>query len=437
MFVDKALVKIHAGNGGDGAVSFRREKFVDRGGPDGGDGGKGGDVIFKASLNQNTLANFRHQRELTAEFGRAGAKRRMHGSSGKALEVLVPVGTVIYDEAGKALADLAENGQQVIIARGGRGGFGNAHFVSSTRQAPKVAEKGETGEELIATLELKMLADVGLVGLPNAGKSTLLSVISNAHPEIANYPFTTLIPSLGVVDIDSSTSLLFADIPGLIAGASEGKGLGDEFLRHVERNQILLHLIDIYNDDLAVSYKTIQAELKNYKKDLSRRPQIVVLTKIDGLEDEIISARLKELKKIVPRGIKSIAASAKSGQGIRELLQATKQLVQSISVKGPTSHKAQLTEVDVRGRTFHKGLPVISLDPSEGWQIKKIKDRFNVTGAKIEQFARRTDFNNFHGQQRLKDIMKKLGIMRELKNRGAKPGQTIQIGDSENQRIEY
>ncbi|HQU09741.1 MAG TPA: GTPase ObgE, partial [Opitutales bacterium] len=235
MFVDKAIVSVKAGDGGDGHLSFRREKFVERGGPDGGDGGDGGDVVFVASANKNTLADFRYKKELKAQDGAPGGKSRRHGKSGADLVVQVPEGTIVLSDKEEVLADLADDGASAVIAHGGLGGFGNAHFVSSTRQAPKVAEKGEPGEELNVRLELKMIADVGLVGLPNAGKSTLLSVVSQARPEIADYPFTTLTPNLGVVDIDKTKSLLFADIPGLIEGAAKGKGLGDEFLRHVER----------------------------------------------------------------------------------------------------------------------------------------------------------------------------------------------------------
>jgi GTPase len=327
MFVDKVQVAIKAGDGGNGVVSFRTEKFVDKGGPDGGDGGKGGDIVFVASRNQNTLAAFRFQKEIKAQPGKAGFSRKKHGRSGKDLEVAVPVGTVVIDNQGVVLADLAHDGDRSIIAKGGHGGFGNAHFVSSTRQAPRIAEKGEPGQELEATLELKMIADVGLVGLPNAGKSTLLSVISNARPEIANYPFTTLKPNLGMVDVDKENSLLFADIPGLIEGASEGKGLGDDFLRHVERTAVLVHLIDIYNDSVADAYKTIQSELKAYKVDLTKRPQIVALTKIDGMDEDIIADRMEELKAVVPKKAELFAISAPSHTSIREMLFAVNKKV--------------------------------------------------------------------------------------------------------------
>lgn len=277
MFVDTAKVFIQAGKGGNGAVSFRHEIYVDMGGPDGGTGGKGGDVIFVASENLNTLIDFRFKPELKATPGQNGAKRDRHGRSGEPLYVKVPMGTIVR-RAGKVIADLTEDGQEVIIAKGGDGGFGNAHFKSSVRQTPRIAEKGEFGETFDAELELRLLADVGLVGFPNAGKSTLLSVVSNARPEIADYAFTTLTPNLGVADIDDG-SLLIADLPGLIEGASEGKGLGDAFLRHIERTAVLLHLIDVYTDDIAGAYKTIRAELTNYNLELNNRPEVVALTK--------------------------------------------------------------------------------------------------------------------------------------------------------------
>ncbi len=296
-FVDAVTVKALAGAGGNGKLSFRREKFIAKGGPDGGDGGHGGDVVLLASRNQNTLAAFRYQKELKAESGKPGGNSNKHGKSGQDLLVAVPVGTVATGDDGDALADLTEDGQKVVIARGGRGGFGNAHFTSSRRQTPKFAEKGEPGEELELKLELKMIADVGLVGLPNAGKSTLLARLSNAHPEIANYPFTTLTPNLGVVDIGKKASVLFADIPGLIEGASSGKGLGHDFLRHVERTAVILHLIDAYHKDAADAYRTVRSELEAYSRDLVKRPEIVVLTKVEGLDDEIISDLIKQVRR--------------------------------------------------------------------------------------------------------------------------------------------
>lgn len=415
MFVDTATITVKAGDGGNGAVSFRHEKFVDKGGPDGGDGGKGADVIFVASYRQNTLANFRFQKQLHAEAGTPGSKRKKHGKNGQNLIVPVPVGTAIIGGEGEVLADLTFDGQAAIVARGGLGGFGNAHFVSSTRQAPRMAEKGEPGEELTATLELKMIADVGLVGLPNAGKSTLLSVISNAHPEIANYPFTTLVPNLGMVKVDDENTLLFADIPGLIEGASAGKGLGDDFLRHVERTLVLIHLIDCYESDVAQAYKTIQTELKAYKIDLSKKPQLVVLTKIDGLDDDIVKSQQEELKKVVPKSTKVYAISSPSKVGIQELLYG----VNTIVIKERAKQLAKAKPEDT--------LPVIEISKEQAWKVKKTDQGFVVTGRKIERFAMRTDFENNQGVQRLRDIMKKMGIMHELVRQGIEPGQKIKI----------
>lgn len=416
MFVDQVKVFVKAGDGGDGAVSFRHEKFVDKGGPDGGDGGDGGDVIFEASRNENTLASFRFQKRLEAQPGKPGFKTRKHGKSGADLIVKVPVGTVVSDSEGNVLADLAKDGLQTVIAAGGKGGFGNAHFVSSTRQAPRVAEKGEDGQELELSLELKMIADVGLIGLPNAGKSTLLSVISNARPEIADYPFTTLTPNLGVVDVDKSTALLFADIPGLIEGASEGKGLGDEFLRHVERSGVLVHLIDAYQEDIATAYKTIQDELKAYKVDMSKRPQIVALSKVDGLDQEMIDARTGELKAVVPKNTPIFAISAKDKAGMKELLKAIKSTVTKARAKAAKA-----------GKTEEAKLPVLTLKTDEAWHVSKSDQGFIVTGQKIERFARRTDFENYQGVRRLRDIMKKMGIMHGLQRVGIQPGDKIII----------
>lgn len=417
MFVDKVQVKIKAGDGGDGIVSFRHEKFIDKGGPDGGDGGDGGDVVLRATRNQNTLARFRYQKLLSAESGKPGDKAKKHGKSGRDLVVDVPIGTVVLDEQGRTVVDLAEDGQQAVIAKGGKGGYGNAHFTSSRRQAPRVAEKGEKGEQLTAVFELKMIADVGLVGLPNAGKSTMLAAISNARPEIANYPFTTLSPNLGIVNIDRHTSLLFADIPGLIEGASAGKGLGDEFLRHVERTAVLIHLIDIYHNDIAQAYKTIQHELSSYKIDLTKRPQLVVLNKIDGLDEDIVADRLKELRHITPKGTPLFAVSAKSGQGVGALLGATWKLVEK-------------TRQSVRKQPTKKLLPVLRLTEDSSWTLRQENDAFVVRCPKIERFARRTDFSSEPARQRLRDIMRKMGIMKELERRGIEPGQKIIIGTS-------
>lgn len=422
MFVDKATVSIKAGNGGNGNISFRHEKYIDKGGPDGGDGGDGGDVVFVASRNENTLVNFRFQRELKAEDGLAGGKRDKHGRSAKDLIVKVPVGTVVLNDKGVVLADLAEDEQRAIIAVGGKGGFGNAHFISSRRQAPRLAEKGEQGDALAAKLELKMIADVGLVGLPNAGKSTLLSVISNARPEIADYPFTTLTPNLGVVDVDGESSVLVADIPGLIEGAAEGKGLGDEFLRHVERTAVLLHLIDAYQEDAVEAYNTIQGELAAYKVDLSSKPQIVALTKIEGLDEEIIKDQLNKLSKIVPKDTTFMAISAQAKKGLPELLRKMRTMVES--------ERAKVVEAKEEAEI---GIPVLTVtNNQDAWEVTRDGDSFVVRGPKIERFASRTHFDNEEGVQRLRAIMRKNGILHELRRQGVRPEDTIRFGDSQN-----
>ncbi|MFA5003736.1 MAG: GTPase ObgE [Candidatus Saccharimonadales bacterium] len=414
-FIDHTTVQVLAGDGGNGRMSFRQEKFIDRGGPDGGDGGNGGNVIFVASRNQNTLMKFRFQKELKAEPGGAGDKVRRHGRSGKDLRVDVPVGTSIY-QAGVMRADLVEDGQEVVIARGGRGGFGNAHFVSSVRQAPKFAEKGEPGETYELDLELKMIADVGLVGLPNAGKSTLLSVISNARPEIADYPFTTLTPNLGVVDVAGETGLLFADIPGLIEGAATGKGLGDEFLRHVERTSVLVHLVDAASEDIAKDYKTIQAELKSYKVDLASKPQIVCLSKIDTVTAAQIADQTKKLKKVLPKGTQFFAISSQAHKNLQELLFAVAKVVQ-------TERARRIAEEPEEDK-----LPVLRLKEQEPWRVSKVASGFLVSGHKIEKFAMRTNFENEESIQRLKAIMRKMGIAHALARQGARAGDTVLIG---------
>lgn len=417
-FVDKVNVSVAAGAGGDGKLSFRHEKFIDKGGPDGGDGGHGGDVILLASRNQNTLAAFRYKKEITADDGKPGGKTRMHGRSGKHLIVAVPVGTVATTEEGRVVADLISDGQQQVIAKGGKGGFGNAHFVSSRRQAPNFAEKGEPGEALSLQLELKMIADVGLVGLPNAGKSTLLSKLSNARPEIADYPFTTLTPNLGVVDIDNESSLLMADIPGLIEGAAAGKGLGHDFLRHVERTAVILHLIDAYHSNPAEAYQTIRDELKAYSSDLVKRPEVIALTKIEGLDEEIINDLISQLKRVAPKKAQIFAISAQAGTGIKPLLYSLKQNV--------TAERNKKTI-----KTIDNSLPVIKLtDTSDAYTVVKVGDIFKVTGGRIERFASRTDFDRDEGVQRLRDIMRRAGILHELTRQGIEAGQTIQIGDA-------
>ena len=422
MFVDTAKVFISAGKGGDGAVSFRHEIYVAKGGPDGGVGGDGGDVIFVATEGLNTLIDFRYKPELKAKPGQNGSKCDRTGATGEPLYVKVPMGTIVRRD-GKVIADLTENGNEVIIAKGGEGGSGNAHFKSSVRQTPRIAEKGELGETFEAELELKLLADVGLVGFPNAGKSTFLSVVSNARPEIADYAFTTLTPNLGVADIDDG-SLLIADIPGLIEGASEGKGLGVAFLRHVERTAVLLHLIDAYTDDVAGAYKTIRAELANYNVDLTDRPEIITLTKIDGLDDDIVQMQIDAVK-AVAGNTPVFAISSTAHKGLTEVLRALRQKV----------IEAREVDIDVEDETDE--IETISLGKekiAESWAVDRIEDDngiyFVVTGEKIERFARRTKFDNYEGINRLRDIMKKLGIAHELRRRGAEGDSIIQISDN-------
>lgn len=421
MFVDTATVTVRAGRGGDGAVSFRHEIYVDKGGPDGGDGGKGGDVVFVATENLNTLLDFRYRPELKAEDGIAGSKRKRAGRMGQSLYVKVPVGTVVKQD-GKVIADLTTHGEQVVIAKGGDGGFGNAHFKSSTRQTPRMAELGEPGDAFEAELELKLLADVGLVGFPNAGKSTFLSVVSNARPEIAEYAFTTLTPNLGVADIDNG-SLLIADIPGLIEGASAGKGLGDAFLRHIERTAVLLHLVDAYSNDVAATYQTIRRELANYSSELVGRPEVVVLSKCDGLDQDIVAMQIVELKHVVPDGTPVYAMSSAAHKGVKEVLRELYKQVQAAQGRRPVVDEPQGEQVVI---TLSRG----AFD--KHWQVAydESDQRYHVQGDKIEKFARRTNYDQFESVNRLRDIMKRLGITHELTRQGATGDSMVQIGDS-------
>lgn len=447
MFCDVAKVSLKAGKGGDGAVSFRHEIYINKGGPDGGNGGKGGSIIFKADKDTNTLIDFRYNPILVAENGGNGSGTRSAGRAGKNLIVEVPIGTVVKRD-GRVIADLTKDKEEAVIAKGGDGGFGNAHFKSSVRQTPVIAEVGEPGEEFEAELELKLLADVGLVGLPNAGKSTFLSVVSNAKPEIADYPFTTLTPNLGVATIDRH-DFLIADIPGLIEGAAEGKGLGHDFLRHVDRTAVLLHLIDIYNNDAKKAYQIVRRELDKYS-DLKDRPEIIALTKCEGVDEEIIEMQSQAIREINQNAyIYSI--SAVSHQGIDDLLRVlwqeiklskskilgrqsitidTKNIIsdqknQVISLKKTTSNEENEPQVK------QDELPVISLGREKlknTWSVSLDEDGvYHVTGEKIEKFARRTDMSNYASINRLRDILKKLGIRAELTNQGATQDSIIEI----------
>lgn len=420
MFVDTAKVTVQAGKGGDGVVSFRHEIYVDKGGPDGGDGGKGGDVIFEATDNLNTLLDFRYKPELKAKPGGAGSGSNKHGANGHDLVVKVPVGTLVRRN-GENIADLTRHGQQEIVAHGGAGGFGNAHFKSSVRQTPKIAELGEPGDAFEAELELKLLADVGLVGFPNAGKSTFLSVVSNARPEIADYAFTTLTPNLGVAKVDDG-SLLIADIPGLIEGASVGKGLGDAFLRHVERTAVLLHMIDAYTDDIAHAYQTIRLELASYSPELLKRPEVIALTKCDGLDEEIIAMQREKLTGITD-GALVFAISSQAHKGLTEVLRTLRQKVVEAR---KTSSDDQMDD--------ESGMTVVTLDSKaiqDAWTVEKEGDDYRVYGEKIERFATRTNFEQFQGVNRLRDIMKRMGISHELIRQGAENDSIIRIGDNE------
>ncbi len=419
MFVDKAHIYVRAGNGGNGHLSFRHEKFIDRGGPDGGDGGDGGDVIFIANRNHNTLAQFRVQKSLIAQAGSAGGKQRRHGKRGEDLIVTVPVGTILIDGDNKIIADLDQNNAFHVAAIGGHGGYGNAHFTSSTRQAPRIAEKGEPGQEIDLDLELKLIADVGIIGLPNTGKSTLLAALSNAHPEINNYPFTTLTPNLGVVTMADKTSLLFADIPGLIEGAAQGKGLGDDFLRHIERTDVLIHLIDATIADVGKAYCTIQDELKAYKTDLTSRPQIVALNKTENLSKPEITKLISSIKKVCPPKTPVIAISSESRLGLDVLLKRLAVLLSRERARQAAKKSAIEPELPVWR------LPV----GANNWSVIRHDDGCIVTGNKIERFAAKTDASNPDSILRLRDIMDKMGILHELLRQDIKPGQPIIIGD--------
>ena len=417
MFTDVATIEIRAGKGGDGRLGFRHEKYRAMGGPDGGDGGRGGDVVFKVDHNTNTLSHYRTTRKMVAQDGEAGGGNRMHGANGEQVIIKVPQGTQVWQDE-ELIADLTEPDQEQILAKGGRGGFGNAHFKSSTRQAPRNAELGEPGDALTVKLELKLVADVGLVGLPNAGKSTLLSVISNAKPEIADYPFTTLVPNLGVVDVDDYTFLV-SDIPGLIEGASQGKGLGDEFLRHVTRTAVLLHLIDAASEDPARDYQVIQGELKDYGHELDAKPQLLVITKSETVLPEQLEATQAALAAVAgdtPRFV----ISAQAHQGLLELLRAAQVLVQT-------------ARAERAARAAEAAIPVIDTSSlPDVWSVEPEEDGvYRIHGDKIEGFARRTNFEQDDAVSRLRDIIRKTGIARELKRQGAKAGDTLKIGATE------
>jgi len=419
MFCDKTSINVKAGDGGDGIVSFLHEKYREFGGPDGGDGGKGGDVIFQVNDNLNTLYFFKTHHKLRAENGEKGKGRKCHGKNGEDLVLSVPRGTILLDEkTGSKITDLSEF-DEYIIAYGGGGGFGNAHFISSKRQTPKVSELGEPGEEKNIILELKMIADVGFIGLPNVGKSTLLSVVSAARPKIADYEFTTLIPNLGVVEEGTfgvERGFIAADIPGLIEGASKGKGLGDDFLRHIERTKILVHFLDATHEDLASDYRTIRRELKNYAVDLTKKDEIVIINKIDVVNGDELQKKLEKAQKIVKSKILLISAVAHKNLPIL-LHEIEKKLAKVISEKRSVISK-------------NKDYKIFTMEDMVGqdtFSVKKIKGTYVIEGKKVEKFATRTDFGNPHGVARFRDIMKKLGVDKELYRAGAKEGDKVKI----------
>ncbi len=398
------------------------EKYKEFGGPDGGDGGNGGDVIVKVAENLNTLHFFKSNPHLKAKHGENGKRKKQHGKNGQKLIVNVPKGTVIINnEDNTQIVDMSEM-SEFVIAKGGEGGFGNAHFVSSTRQAPEVAELGEPGEELEVIFELKMIADVGLIGLPNVGKSTFLSVVSAARPKIANYEFTTLIPNLGVVEdgtFGSVTGFIVADIPGLIAGASKGRGLGDEFLRHIERTKVLVHFLDATHEDLRDDYKTIRNELKKYEVDLTKKPEIVIINKIDAVTADELSRKLKRVQAVVKSKI--IPISAVAHKNLPELIhEIENKLIKENSKQQP---------VTTRGKT--KIFTIEDVKQDNLFTVKKFKEYYSIKGVKIEKFAIRTDFNNSHAVTRFRDIMEKMGITKELRRHGAELGDTIKVGNRE------
>jgi GTP-binding protein len=419
MHLDKAKIHVKAGDGGNGCISFRREKFVPRGGPDGGDGGKGGDVIFEADEHLSTLIDQIYTQHYRAQNGKHGKGKLMHGRDGENLVVRVPVGTIIRDaETGELIADLNEPGMKVVVARGGIGGRGNAHFKSSTYQAPRVAEKGEPGEERWLELELKLIADVGLIGYPNVGKSSLLARVSAARPKIADYPFTTLSPNLGVVRLAPGKSFVMADIPGLIEGAHQGAGLGDEFLRHVERTKLLIHVIDASGSegrDPIEDYHVINEEISLYNPRLAKLSQIIALNKIDLPQARENLPHLLDFFR--EEGKKAFPISAITGEGIKELLWATYGLLERINLA--LARKKERERKMKRAIVLKEGKPPFT--------IRRQGNRFIVTGEKVRRAVVMTDFENEEAVMLLHRKLKSLGLYTALRRMGAKEGDTVQI----------
>lgn len=420
MFTDKAKIFVKAGKGGNGAISFHREKYVAAGGPDGGDGGKGGNVILKADSGKTTLMDFKYKRKYAAEVGMDGAGKRQKGKSGDDIIIRVPLGTVARDaESNRIIADLSVPDKEVVLARGGNGGWGNAHFATAVRQTPNFAKNGQAGDEREVILELKLLADVGLVGFPNVGKSTILSRTTKADPKIANYHFTTLEPNLGVVDLGDSRSFVLADIPGIIEGASEGVGLGHEFLRHIERTRILIHVVDvsgIEGRNPIEDFDVINDELSKYDMALEERPQIIAANKTDILQDEkIYNEFIDEMKN---RGYDVFPISAATNQGITELMNKT---YEELSKLPPITIFEP--EIDIAEEEF-------DLD-DKGFTITRENDTFIVSGSWIEAVGGSVNFSDNESLQYFQRALLNRGVIEELIERGIKEGQTVRIGDLE------
>lgn len=415
IFLDKAKIKIESGRGGNGTVAWRREKYVDKGGPAGGDGGNGGDVYFVGDEDLSTLLDFKYKSIFKAENGDNGRIKNQIGKCGKDLYIKIPVGTVIKDaKTGKIIGDITHHEQTLLVAKGGRGGRGNARFATAQKRAPQFCEPGESGITRELDLELKLIADVGLIGMPNAGKSTLISAISAAKPKIADYPFTTLVPNLGVVKKRTGDSFVVADIPGLIEGASEGIGLGHEFLKHVERCRFLLHLVDLTSADPLDNYYKINEELKKYSESLYNEYQIVVLNKVDAVDEEIKNHYYEEFKKL---GKDVFVISAATHENLNSL-------VNFVSIKVDEIEKPEI-KIEVE-----EDLDAYNNDDS-AFTVQKFKDTFVVDGGKIKRLAQVSDDRNRQQMIRLQNILKSMGVFEELRKQGIKDGDTIVLGHLE------
>lgn len=414
-FADEAQIKVKGGDGGNGSVSFRREKYISKGGPDGGNGGDGGSIILQADENMNTLVNFVSRKHFKAQKGEMGHGRNKYGAAGEDMILKIPTGTLVKDKGtGELLADLTQDGQMVSIARGGMGGKGNDNFKSSTRQAPDFAELGEPGEERELLLELKLIAEVAIIGYPSVGKSTLISRISNARPKIADYDFTTLIPNLGVVKV-GEVDFVVADIPGLIEGAHEGKGLGIAFLKHIERAEILVHVLDLTHDDIVDEYQKLNHELKSYSKILAKKKQLLVFNKADATIPEIIDQAKKDFKKYEPLLISSV-----SGAGLNPFLYRLKDEVLALRKRRKRSKPKE---------SFKVFRPHMEKLDAKNFSIEKIEDGFRIKGKRIEQLAIMTDMSMKGGVYRIHDILVKIGAYREIKKLGGRPGDRIYISE--------